>query len=456
MAAAESSACADATERTNWFASDASYSCLLDSCTDMVKPSALREHCHVAHLPKWMQDTGDLTLTVTRRTHAVMWLLQIINESATVETLTSSELVDLWLKISRSELLDMPAEVGDFQFDFDQVDGEISRLVCENLGEAVPNSSVGLYAHWAIMMKLLNKVSVDLQMLFRYLPFIKSPGWDMVDAHFHIDRLAQKFHLMKGVDQVLQTAPQPPENTKGFLTQAVANFCDTCQYRSVLPWLGEKAEVMLYATVGLHPKEAAGLTLSEAERHITSMMDFQKNERVVGVGEIGLDYSLPDLSTDDSRLRQQEIFQKILSHVPPGTPVVIHCRNGSKGKHRAEKDIFSIIKQCPVPFPVQLHCFTGNVDTVKKYLGLEREVYFSISNHSLNGSNFGQTLREIPTSRILVETDSPYLSPLGRGHNNSPRLVGVVAERLAALMKISVQQVLWMTAANARRLFHLP
>nr|KAG5712666.1 hypothetical protein BaRGS_029721 [Batillaria attramentaria] len=137
-----------------------------------------------------------------------------------------------------------------------------------------------------LTMQLLNCIPEDMQKIFRYLPFSKSPGWDMVDAHFHIDRLAQKFHLRKGVDEVLRKAPQPPADVKGILSEAIANFCDSQEYKSIPRWLEEQAGVTLYATVGLHPKEAARLSLSEADQHITSMVEFQKHARVVGVGEV--------------------------------------------------------------------------------------------------------------------------------------------------------------------------
>lgn len=180
--------------------------------------------------------------------------------------------------------------------------------------------------------------------------------------------------------------------------------------------------------------------LSQMERHL---------DVVSAVGEIGLDYHYS--SGEDNRARQRHLFETMLDFaVDHSLPVVVHSRE-------AEEDTLRILKE-KHPVSLYMHCFAGNIEFAERILEAFPDAYFGITGIVTFRS--ADTLREVvdylPLTRILIETDSPCLSPIPyRGRRNEPSRVTLVAERIAQIKGLSVEDVASVTLDNSRRFFHV-
>lgn len=195
----------------------------------------------------------------------------------------------------------------------------------------------------------------------------------------------------------------------------------------------------LFLTLGYHPSEVDDLMDNDLLLLEKQIVD--NKDKVVGIGEIGLDYHYGR----DNRDLQIELFQKqIFLAKKYDLPVVIHTRD-------AISETYDILKDSGVKGVI--HCFSGSLEMAKKfielgfYLGIGGVVIFS-------NSKLGDIIKEIDLSHIVLETDSPYLSPF-RGMKNEPKNIRVIAEKIADLKGISVSDVEKITSANAISLFDL-
>lgn len=201
----------------------------------------------------------------------------------------------------------------------------------------------------------------------------------------------------------------------------------------------------VYATVGFHPHEAEGFTES-------SLLELEKlvkqNNKVVAIGEIGLDYYY-DFSP---REIQKEVLEKqIVLADKLKLPCVFHVRE-------ATEDFLNIIKNLAKKYKIRgvVHSFSGSIETAKIlldfgfYLGINGIITFKNANKMLDVVKF------LPLDKILIETDAPYLTPVPfRGQANRPEYVRYVAEKIAELKEISVEDVINITTQNAKELFNI-
>ena len=196
----------------------------------------------------------------------------------------------------------------------------------------------------------------------------------------------------------------------------------------------------VYATIGYHPSEATITTdedLGILEKQI-------QNQKVVGIGEIGLDYHYGK----EDVLEQQKLFRKQMALAQKyHLPVVIHSRD-------ATEDTISILKEFP-GVKGDIHCFSGSLETAKIYLSMG--YYLGIGGVvTFKNSKLGSVIQEIGLSSILLETDSPYLAPEpNRGKINSSKYIPDIAKKLAELLDISMDDVSKITLQNTNRLFDL-
>jgi TatD DNase family protein len=195
--------------------------------------------------------------------------------------------------------------------------------------------------------------------------------------------------------------------------------------------------------IGVHPNNCG----QSQESDLDLLRPLALAPSVIALGEMGLDYHYEPID----RPRQAMFFQRQLELAKErDLPVVIHCRE-------AVEDTLAILKDFPGVRGV-FHCFTGRLSEAKRildagyYLGFTGPVTFKKSDE------LREVARMTPADRLLVETDSPYLSPEPmRGQKvNEPALVMHVAARIAAERKISVKELDEMTTANASRLFGWP
>jgi len=203
----------------------------------------------------------------------------------------------------------------------------------------------------------------------------------------------------------------------------------------------------VWAVVGVHPHDA--------KSDITPLHDMLKNLEnqksaktgsVVGIGECGLDYHYDN----SPREKQKEAFvdQISLAH-QFNLSLVVHTRD-------AWQDTFGILKENTLPEHTIIHCFTGGVDEARVLIDMGAYISFSGIVTFKNAVDIQEAARFCPLDRLLIETDSPYLTPVPhRGVKNHPAFVRLVGEKIAELRGISPAVLAQTTFDNARKAFSL-
>ncbi|MBT3946021.1 MAG: TatD family hydrolase [Candidatus Marinimicrobia bacterium] len=196
----------------------------------------------------------------------------------------------------------------------------------------------------------------------------------------------------------------------------------------------------IFASVGVHPHDAK----DAPEDFVDQIYDLMTFDSMVAVGEMGLDYfrniSDPEIQKDVFRT-QMEIAQEL------NKPIIFHNRD-------ADQDMIKILKEFPNVRGVA-HCFSSNLETANAFLDLGYYISFS-GNLTFKNSHLPEVAKELPLDRILVETDSPYLSPVPhRGKPNEPGRTRFVAEKLAEIHGVSLELIAEKTTENASSLFQI-
>lgn len=196
----------------------------------------------------------------------------------------------------------------------------------------------------------------------------------------------------------------------------------------------------IYLTIGFHPDEVDNVNASDLE-WLEELI--KTNKRIIGVGEIGLDYHWVKENKD----KQIGLFEKQLELAEKlGLPVVIHTRD-------ATEDTINTLKKYKVKGII--HCFSGSIETAKEYMKLG--FYIGIGGVlTFKNTNLKETIKSIPIDRITLETDSPYLAPTPfRGEQNEPKYIPLIAEEIAKQKEISIEEVGKITTDNTKKLFDL-
>ena len=202
----------------------------------------------------------------------------------------------------------------------------------------------------------------------------------------------------------------------------------------------------IYCGVGLHPEEIPQ-TEEEVLKTISQIKELAtKNNKVVAIGEIGLDYYWKQ---DNKELQKQAFIKQIELANELKLPVSIHTRD-------AIDDMIAIIRKHKIEYGGVLHCCPFNRELVKH--GLENGLYIGFGGTSTfkNSKNAEEIINMVPEDRILIETDSPYLSPEPkRGTRNDSSNLKYVVEKLAEYRGIEPQQMAKITYINATRIFKI-
>ena len=200
------------------------------------------------------------------------------------------------------------------------------------------------------------------------------------------------------------------------------------------------AEPRLSATEGIHPHHAVQWS-AQTESWLRELL---RDPRIVAVGEIGLDFHYDH----SPRHLQHRAFEAQLGlAIEAGKPAVIHAR-------QADDDIAAMLAAHPTVTAV-LHSFSSGMSLLRAGLVLRHYVSFS-GMVTFKNWRLDDAIRETPLDRLLLETDGPYLAPVPyRGKRNEPAFVRQVAERVAAVRGISVEELISATGENARRVFQL-
>ena len=226
-----------------------------------------------------------------------------------------------------------------------------------------------------------------------------------------------------------------PENGVGLI---VDPGCDLESSRRAVE-IAEKYP-HVYAAVGWHPENCAPYT-SES---LDTLRQWAKSPKVVAIGEIGLDYYWEQ---NPPREWQQEVFRAQLALAQElSLPVIVHDRD-------AHADSLAIVKEFPDVRGV-FHCYSGSAEMAKEllkrgwYLGFDGPITYKNARKNI------ETLEICPLDRILIETDSPYLSPVPmRGKRNDSRNLQYIAAKIAEVKGISAEDAAKISLENGRRLF---
>lgn len=252
-----------------------------------------------------------------------------------------------------------------------------------------------------------------------------------IDTHVHLNADQYEEDLQEVIDRALEA------NVKKMV---VIGF-DRITIERAMKLVEEYS--FIYAVVGWHPVDAIDCT----EEDLRWIEELAAHEKVVGIGEMGLDYHW-DKSPKDI---QQEIFRKQIRLAQKvKLPIIIHNRD-------ATEDVIRILQEEEAYLTGGImHCFGGSVETAKQCIDMNFMISLGGPVTFKNAKKPKEVAAEIPLEYLLIETDAPYLAPHPhRGKRNEPALVPLVAEEIARLKGISIEEVAEATTKNAERFFNL-
>ncbi len=249
-----------------------------------------------------------------------------------------------------------------------------------------------------------------------------------IDTHCHIDSSVSGDVYIKNAYSA---------NVKGL----IFSFCNQDCYQAGIEFLDKYPDV--FVSLGFHPEDADVITDKDLQCLDEVLVS---SSRIVAIGEIGLDYYW----RKDNKEKQRDLFQKQLDlAVKHQMPVVIHCRD-------AIQELYDILSQYKGKVKGVIHCFSGSYEMARAFI----ELGFVLGIGGVltfKNSKLYQVVEKIPLSSIVLETDSPYLTPEPhRGEMNESKYIPLVAEKIAQIKGISLSEVEKITTDNAKRVFDLP
>ena len=264
-------------------------------------------------------------------------------------------------------------------------------------------------------------------------PSFDFPTGSLVDTHCHLEMAAYQDDL----DQVLDRAFSHSINCVISIGTDLASSARSIELARNHPRLA--------ATIGIHPHEVDGL--GDRDYKNLEILIANNPSQVVAIGEIGLDY----FYQHSSIANQQRHFRKQLDLAHDwGLPVIIHNRN-------ADDDLLGILQQAkPLNHGGIMHCFSGDLPFAKKVLDLGLMISISGVITFKKSERLQEVVRHIPLASMVLETDGPYLAPHPhRGKRNEPAFLRLVAEKVAELRQITMNELADQTTSNARAVFRL-
>lgn len=204
-----------------------------------------------------------------------------------------------------------------------------------------------------------------------------------------------------------------------------------------------EADPRIFVSIGIHPHVASTITDAVIER----LRTLARHERVLAIGETGLDYHYNRSTPDEQRsglARHAELAAEV------DLPLVLHIRD-------AHDEAIEILKDRDVPRGAMVHCFTGTPEDAGRWLELGYHLSFSGIATFPKAAPVTEAARICPADRILLETDAPYLAPVPvRGRKNHPAYVAFTCQRLAEVRGEAPEALAARAAANTRALLQMP
>ncbi len=253
----------------------------------------------------------------------------------------------------------------------------------------------------------------------------------MIDSHCHLDH-EPMFSDLKNV--IIRSKENGLEK--------ILSICTTNDsFKKIIEII--KFDPIIYGTFGIHPHETDfdKTTRKEIIKNVNS------HEKIIAIGESGLDFYYSHSSKD----QQISSFKyHIEASIELNVPIIVHSRN-------AEKETFDILSIYKDSKPkILMHCFTGSTEFAHKLLTLDS--YFSASGIITfkNSVDLKNTFKLIPNNKLLIETDSPYLSPVPfRGKKNEPSFIKYTLEKLAEIKDSELKDIEKIINNNFNKLFNL-
>ncbi len=250
----------------------------------------------------------------------------------------------------------------------------------------------------------------------------------LVDSHCHLDFPG----LAENIDQVIESMEEAGVGL------AVCIGVSLERMPALMSLVEDRGN--LFATVGVHPEQKDCLEPDEE-----TLLRLASHPKVIGIGETGLDYHW---HPEQPEWQRERFRTHIRAAKRSAKPLVIHMRNASEDTLRIMEE------EGAGEAGGVMHCFTESLDTARKALDLGFHISFSGIVTFRNAREIKEVAKAMPLERILVETDSPYLAPEPhRGKPNQPAYVRHVAEEIARLKGIGLEEVARATTENFCRLF---
>ena len=248
---------------------------------------------------------------------------------------------------------------------------------------------------------------------------------ELIDTHCHIYYDSYK----KDLDEVLKRSKENSISKLICIGVDLKSSIESIQ-------LSEKYS-QIYATAGYHPHESK----DAPSNYLNKIKKLFKSTKVVAVGEIGLDYYY---NHSDKTTQNKVFIEQLRLAKEMKKPVVIHCRE-------AEEDIIKGLKKVGDNFGV-VHCFSGSEEFAYELFNLGFKISFT--GMITFKKDLSELIKKFPLEKIMLETDSPYLTPIPkRGKRNEPAMVKIIAEKIAEIKNRSLKEVAEITTKNAEELF---
>ena len=252
----------------------------------------------------------------------------------------------------------------------------------------------------------------------------------MIDSHCHLDHEP----LFSNLDNVI-------ERSKKNGLKKILTICTTIKSFTKIKEIVKKDKI-IFGTFGIHPHEVKNDKVSSS----LIIKEIKNNKKIIGIGETGLDFYY---NNSDKREQLLSLEEHINAAIELDVPLIIHSRNAEK----ETLEIFNNYKNKNLK--ILMHCFTGTKQFAEKLIDLN--AFFSASGIITfkNSIELQETFKIIPLDRLLIETDSPYLSPVPyRGKKNEPSFVQYTAKKLASIKAISDENLIRTTTLNFENLFN--
>ena len=246
-----------------------------------------------------------------------------------------------------------------------------------------------------------------------------------IDTHCHV--------FSEYYDNIDEVVNQCKKNN---VNRIIVNGCDINSNKEVLE-LVNKYDV-IYGAIGFHPTELDDFK----DEYFEFLENNISNPKIVAIGEIGLDYYYDNTDKD----KQKEIFKRQLDIANKyNKPIIVHSRNSIQ-------DTYNILKEYNLFGSI--HCFSGSVEMAREFIKIGYKLGIGGIITYKNAKNIREVVKNIDLSHILLETDSPYLTPVPyRGKTNSPEYIPLIANTIADIKNISINDVSEVTTASAEEIF---